>query len=112
MAQIFVGAPWCVSHSYNMVLIGERQAEIAPVYATHAPRSPGDDALDVAFFVERMGKDQGQARPEKPSSAPGSGHQPNCDWQSKGGRFVPRLCENAIAEADLSPQSCAGWFLL
>ena len=55
--QICAGAPWCVSHSYNMVRIGERHAEIAAAYATHAPRSQGDDALDVALFVERMGKD-------------------------------------------------------
>jgi NAD(P)-dependent dehydrogenase (short-subunit alcohol dehydrogenase family) len=56
--QIAAGAPWCVSHSYNMVRIEERQAEIAAAYAAHAPRRAGDDALDVTLFVERMGQQQ------------------------------------------------------
>jgi hypothetical protein len=52
--QIAAGAPWCVSHSYNMVRIAQRHSEIAAAYAAHAPRHDGDDALDVQLFVERM----------------------------------------------------------
>lgn len=56
--QIAAGAPWCVSHSYNMVRIDERHAEIAAAYTAHAPRKTGDEALDVALFVERMAQAQ------------------------------------------------------
>lgn len=49
--QIAAGAPYCVSHGYNMVRIAERQAEIAAAYAAFAPRHDGDDEFDVQMFV-------------------------------------------------------------
>lgn len=52
--QIAAGAPWCVSHSYNMVRIAERQDEIAAAYAAHAPRHAGDEQWDVQLFTERL----------------------------------------------------------
>lgn len=62
--QIAAGAPYCVAHSYNMVRIAERQAEIAAAYAAHAPRHDGDDMYDVQIAVARMKAAQRSDQPQ------------------------------------------------
>lgn len=50
-AQMEAGEYYLVGHSYNIVRIAERQAEIAAAYALHAPRYEGDDEFDVQLFA-------------------------------------------------------------
>ena len=52
--QMEAGQFYVVSHPYNVVRMEERWAEAYAAYARFAPREPGDDAMDVALFVERM----------------------------------------------------------
>ena len=48
------GQFYLVSHPYNVVRMEERWAEAYAAFAKYAPREPGDEAMDVALFVERM----------------------------------------------------------
>ena len=59
--QIAAGAPYCVAHSYNMVRVDERHAEIAAAYAAHAPRHEGDDVYDVQKAMARMRAERDRA---------------------------------------------------
>lgn len=52
--QMEAGQFYLVSHPYNVVRMEERWAEAYAAFARYAPREPGDDAMDVALFVERM----------------------------------------------------------
>ncbi|WP_428684051.1 SDR family NAD(P)-dependent oxidoreductase [Sphingopyxis sp.] len=52
--QMEAGEFYLVSHPYNVVRMEERWAEVYAAFARYAPREPGDDAMDVALFVERM----------------------------------------------------------
>ncbi|GAA0866355.1 hypothetical protein GCM10009115_28770 [Sphingopyxis soli] len=52
--QMEAGQFYLVSHPYNVVRMEERWAEAYAAFAKYAPREPGDDAMDVALFVERM----------------------------------------------------------
>lgn len=52
--QMEAGGFYLVSHPYNVVRMEERWAEAYAAFARYAPREPGDDAMDVALFVERM----------------------------------------------------------
>ena len=52
--QMEAGEFYLVSHPYNVVRMEERWAEAYAAFARYAPREPGDDAMDVALFVERM----------------------------------------------------------
>lgn len=52
--QMEAGAFYLVSHPYNVVRMEERWAEAYAAFAQYAPREPGDEAMDVALFVERM----------------------------------------------------------
>ncbi len=52
--QMEAGQFYLVSHPYNVVRMEERWAEAYAAFASYAPREPGDDAMDVALFVERM----------------------------------------------------------
>jgi NAD(P)-dependent dehydrogenase (short-subunit alcohol dehydrogenase family) len=45
---------YLVSHPYNVVRMEERWMEAYAAFAGYAPREPGDDAMDVALYVERM----------------------------------------------------------
>ena len=49
--QIQNGAHMIVSHSYNMVHIDKRYAELKDAYATYAPRYEGDQEYDVATLI-------------------------------------------------------------
>ena len=49
--QIKNGEHIIVSHSYNMVHIDERHAELKNAYASYAPRYKGDDEYDVATLI-------------------------------------------------------------
>lgn len=52
--QMEAGEFYLVSHPYNVVRMEERWDEVYAAFARYAPREPGDDAMDVALFVERM----------------------------------------------------------
>lgn len=52
--QMEAGGFYLVSHPYNVVRMEERWAEAYAAFAQYAPREPGDEAMDVALFVERM----------------------------------------------------------
>lgn len=52
--QMEAGQFYLVSHPYNVVRMEERWAEAYAAYARYAPREAGDEAMDVALFVERM----------------------------------------------------------
>lgn len=52
--QMEAGEFYLVSHPYNVVRMEERWAEAYAAFAQYAPREPGDEAMDVALFVERM----------------------------------------------------------
>ncbi|MBL0914355.1 MAG: SDR family NAD(P)-dependent oxidoreductase [Sphingopyxis sp.] len=52
--QMEAGQFYLVSHPYNVVRMEERWAEAYAAFARYAPREPGDEAMDVALFVERM----------------------------------------------------------
>ena len=49
--QVKNGEHIIVSHSYNMVHIDERHAELTEAYASYAPRYKGDDEYDVATLI-------------------------------------------------------------
>jgi NAD(P)-dependent dehydrogenase (short-subunit alcohol dehydrogenase family) len=51
--QMEAGAYYLVSHSYNAVRIEERLREVYDAYARYAPRTPGDDGMDVQLFMQR-----------------------------------------------------------
>jgi hypothetical protein len=52
-AQMKAGEYYLVGHSYNVVRIAERQAEIAAAYARNAPRYEGDEEFDVQLAAAR-----------------------------------------------------------
>lgn len=52
--QMEAGQFYLVSHPYNIVRIDERSAEVHAAYARYAPRTEGDDAMDVQMFAERV----------------------------------------------------------
>lgn len=52
--QMEAGQFYLVSHPYNVVRMEERWAEAYAAYARYAPREAGDEAMDVALFIERM----------------------------------------------------------
>lgn len=52
--QMEAGQFYLVSHPYNVVRMEERWAEAYAAFAEYAPREAGDEAMDVALFVERM----------------------------------------------------------
>lgn len=54
--QMASGARYCVSHSYNMVRIDERHAEIAAAFSQYAPRRDGDEQWDVQTYAEKLGR--------------------------------------------------------
>jgi NAD(P)-dependent dehydrogenase (short-subunit alcohol dehydrogenase family) len=60
--QIQNGAHMIVSHSYNIVHIDKRHAELTDAYATYAPRYEGDDKYDVGTLIA------GQVRRPKENS--------------------------------------------
>ena len=49
--QVKNGENIIVSHSYNMVHIDKRHAELTEAYASYAPRYKGDDEYDVATLI-------------------------------------------------------------
>ena len=56
--QVKNGEHIIVSHSYNMVHIDERHAELTEAYASYAPRYKGDDEYDVATLIASQVKKQ------------------------------------------------------
>ena len=52
--QMEAGQFYLVSHPYNVVRMEERWAEAYAAFARYAPREAGDEAMDVALFIERM----------------------------------------------------------
>ena len=49
--QLKNGEHIIVSHSYNMVHIDKRHAELTDAYASYAPRYKGDEEYDVATLI-------------------------------------------------------------
>lgn len=54
MPQIKLGAPYVVSHAYNIEHINARHETVSNAYAMHAPRYEGDDEYDVRALIKRM----------------------------------------------------------
>lgn len=54
MPQIKAGAPYVVSHAYNMEHIAERYQAVKQAYDTYAPRYDGDDEYDVRTLIKKM----------------------------------------------------------
>lgn len=52
--QMQAGEYYLVSHSYNVVRMEERWAEVYAAFDQYAPRHDGDDAGDVQLWFERM----------------------------------------------------------
>jgi NAD(P)-dependent dehydrogenase (short-subunit alcohol dehydrogenase family) len=53
LTQMQAGEYYLVGHSYNVVRIAERQAEIAAAYARYAPRYDGDEEFDVQLSASQ-----------------------------------------------------------
>ena len=49
--QLKNGEHIIVSHSYNMVHIDKRHAELRDAYESYAPRYKGDEEYDVATLI-------------------------------------------------------------
>jgi NAD(P)-dependent dehydrogenase (short-subunit alcohol dehydrogenase family) len=52
-AQMQAGQYYLVGHSYNIVRLRERIAEIEAAYAQYAPRYDGDEEFDVQLFAAK-----------------------------------------------------------
>lgn len=68
--QMEAGQFYLVSHPYNVVRMEERWAEAYAAFAKYAPREPGDDAMDVALFMERMRAEREGLKPPPATPRP------------------------------------------